>query len=209
MFGGVADAAVLPKGYAMRPMNQAPAFLIAALGTGFASSASLAGVNLVTNGSFETGNFLGWSVPPNIFLPDPNAQGFWVAGGGGSEGEHFAALSSTNLRFITQILPTTAGQDYVLTFWMRRPDNFPGTFQVRFEGQVVLSTGAPLPDGLNWFQFTVPLHANINGSFIEFGQHAFPAYYGLDDIRVVPIPSPSAAPLLLLGSVVGLRRRRC
>jgi uncharacterized protein (TIGR03382 family) len=62
---------------------------------------------------------------------------------------------------------------------------------------------------LNWFQFTVPLHANINGSFIEFGQHAFPAYYGLDDIRVVPIPSPSAAPLLLLGSVVGLRRRRC
>lgn len=170
---------------------------------------ALGGNNLVTNGNFETGNFLGWSVPPNIFLPDPNAQGFWVAGGGGSEGEHFAALSSTNLRFITQILPTTAGQDYVLTFWMRRPDNFPGTFQVRFEGQVVLSTGAPLPDGLNWFQFTVPLHANINGSFIEFGQHAFPAYYGLDDIRVVPIPSPSAAPLLLLGSVVGLRRRRC
>ncbi len=194
----------------MRPVNQVSVTLIAAiLGCCLCPSGSLAGVNLVTNGSFETGNFLGWSVPPNIFLPDPNAQGFWVAGGGGSEGEHFAALSSTNLRFITQILPTTAGQDYVLTFWMRRPDNFPGTFQVRFEGQVVLSTGAPLPDGLNWFQFTVPLHANINGSFIEFGQHAFPAYYGLDDIRVVPIPSPSAAPLLLLGSVVGLRRRRC
>ena len=90
---------------------------------------------------------------------------------------------------------------------MRRPDNFPALFQVRFEGQVVLNTSAPLPDGQNWYPFAVQLHANINGSFIEFAQHAFPAYYYLDDVRVVPVPVPSAASLLLLSSAVVLRRR--
>jgi hypothetical protein len=170
---------------------------------------ALGGNNLVTNGSFEIGFYEGWTVPPNIFPPNSNAQYFSINADGGADGTQYAIMGSTNLRFISQILPTTAGQDYELTFWMRRPDNFPGTFQVRFEGQVVLSTGAPLPDGLNWFQFTVPLHANINGSFIEFGQHAFPLYHYLDDISVVPVPAPSAAAVLLMaGSAVAVRRRR-
>ncbi len=180
----------------------------ATLALGCGASAAVAGDNLVNNGSFETGTFAGWSVPPNIFPPNSGAQIFGIAGGGGSEGTHYAALSSTNLRFISQVLSTSAGQNYQLTFWMRRPDNFPGLFQVRFEGQVVLSTSSRLPDGVNWYPFAVPLHANISGSFIEFGQQAFPAYYYLDDVRVVPVPAPSAAAVLLMGGAAAAGRRR-
>ncbi len=180
----------------------------ATLALNFGASAAVAGVNLVNNGSFEIGFYEGWSVPPNIFPPNSNAQYFSINADGGADGSHYALMSSTNLRFISQVLPTTAGQDYQLTFWMRRPDNFPGLFQVRFEGQVVLSTSSRLPDGVNWYPFTVPLHADISGSFIEFGQQAFPAYYYLDDVRVVPVPSPSAAPVLVMGGAAAAMRRR-
>lgn len=169
---------------------------------------ALGGNNIVTNGSFETGSYFGWSVPPNIFLPNPGAQGFAIGGGGGSDGEYYAALSSTNLRFISQILPTTAGQDYELTFWQRRPSNFPTLFQVRWEGEVVFHSTAALPDGTNWHPFTVQLHANINGSFIEFGQQYFPGYVYLDEISVVPVPAPSAAAVLLMAGVFAMRRRK-
>jgi uncharacterized protein (TIGR03382 family) len=174
---------------------------------GVAASSASAG-NIVTNGSFETGSFFGWSVPPNIFLPNPGAQIFGINGNGGSSGTFYAALSSTELRFISQVLPTTAGHDYELTFWQRRPSNFPTLFQVRWEGEVIFHSTAALPDGTNWHPFTVQLHANINGSFIEFGQQYFPGYVYLDDISVVPVPAPSAAPLLLLSGVVALTRRR-
>lgn len=175
---------------------------------GAAASSAIGGNNIVTNGSFETGSMIGWSVPPNIHPPNSGAQLFGVGGGGGSDGQFYAFMGSTNLRFISQILPTTAGQDYELTFWQRRPSNFPTLFQVRWEGEVVFYSTAALPDGTNWHPFTVQLHANINGSFIEFGQQYFPGYVYLDDISVVPVPSPSAAPLLLLSGVVALTRRR-
>ncbi len=171
------------------------------------AAASATNAEMVFNGGFETGNFSGWSVPPNIFPPNSGAQIFGIAGGGGSEGTHYAALSSTNLRFISQVLPTTAGQNYQLTFWLRQPDDHPIQFQVRFEGQIVLNAFDPLPDA-GWHVLTLPLHANINGSFIEFGQQSFPLYVYLDDVRVVPVPAPSAAAVLLMGGAAAAGRRR-
>ncbi len=163
---------------------------------------------LVFNGGFETGNFAGWSVPPNIFPPNSNAQYFSINANGGASGTYYALLSSTELRFISQIVPTVAGQDYELTFWLKRTDNFPAQFQVRWEGQVVYNSSAPLPDNVNWHLFTVPLRANFNGSFIEFGQRFFPAYHFIDDISVLPAPSPAPAALLLMGGAAALRRHR-
>ena len=170
------------------------------------SSSALAG-ELVFNGGFETGDYDGWDVPPYVPGQGPDSQIFGVAADGGHSGLHYAGLSSAQLRFISQTLPTTAGQDYELTFWMRRPDNLPGLFQVRWQGQIVYSSSSPLPDGINWHRFSFPLHANFNGSFIEFGQRAFPLYYHIDDISVVPIPAPSAAATLGMTGLLTLGRR--
>ncbi len=171
----------------------------------FAASPALAG-ELVFNGGFQSG-FSGWSVPPNV----PNQSHFVVSSqqGGGPNSSHYAVMSSTNQQFISQVLPTQAGQNYELSFWLRWTSPLSSAEQVtvRWEGQPVLhipATFQPVP----WTRYSVPLHANITGSFLEFGQAVFPGEFHIDDISVVPIPTPSAAPLLLLGSAVALRRRR-
>ena len=177
---------------------------IGVFGMGTCSAASAG--ELVFNGGFETGDFSGWSVPPFI----SNQQIFGVNGNGGHTGTHYASLSSTEFRYISQILPTTAGEDYELSFWLRRPSNFPAAFLVRWEGQVI-SYGYPgeLPDSTHWFQFTVPRHSNITGSFLELGQNNFPAQFHLDDVSVRPVPAPGAASVLAIaGMALASRRRR-
>ncbi len=162
--------------------------------------------SLVFNGGFETGDFAGWSVPPNA--PPPNGVNFQVRTGSAQSGTRYAVLSSFSQQYISQTLPTQAGQDYLLSFWLRWDFGMAGELlTVRWEGQSVLVVPGTI-QGAPWTQFTLPLHANITGSFLEFGQNAFPGEFHIDTVSVVPVPAPSAAPLLLLGSAVALRRKR-
>ena len=106
-----------------------------------AASPALAG-NLVFNGGFETGNFAGWSVPPNA--PPPNGALFRIGTGGAHSGNHYAGIGSASSQYISQTLPTQAGQDYELSFWLRWYFGMLSEFvTVRWEGQPVLSCRAP------------------------------------------------------------------
>jgi hypothetical protein len=186
-------------------MSRTPGIKLVTLVLLGVASPALAG-ELVFNGGFETGNFSGWFVPPNV-PPGPNGALFRVAGGGGHSGNHYAGIASTQLQFISQILPTQAGQDYELSFWLRRPLNVPGPFTIRWEGAVVFSQFVLLPDSTNWHQFTLPIHSNITASFLEFGQMTFPNEFQIDDISVVPVPPPSVAAVMMVGGAVVARRR--
>jgi hypothetical protein len=123
-------------------------------------------------------------------------------------------VTSSNLQFISQVLPTQAGENYELSFWARLPGPIAppigiGPFlNVRWEGQGVSAFQLSGPNSINWTQYTFPIHSNITGSLLQFGQAAFPGEIHIDDISVVPVPAPSAAPLVLLGSAIALRRRR-
>ncbi len=162
------------------------------------------GQNIVENGGFETGAFFPWIAPG----PIANEQLFFVSGGGGHTGQRYAQLSSTQLRFVTQFLATTAGLEYELSFWLRKPLNFPSPFYIRWEGSFVYSQSLVLPDNSNWHRLSFPLHSNFSGSLLEFGQMDFPGVYHLDDVSVVPAPAPSAAALLLVGGAAAAMRRR-
>lgn len=165
---------------------------------------SPAHAELVFNGSFETGNFLGWDVPPSV----PNQSQFTVNPDSPHGGMYYAQLSSTSQQYISQTLPTQAGQDYLLSFWLRWDFLLGENLTVRWEGQPVLFVPGTA-QGAPWTQFTVPLHANITGSFLEFGQNVFPGEWHVDDISVVPVPAPSAAAVLVLAcGAVAVRRRR-
>ncbi len=79
---------------------------------------------------------------------------------------------------------------------------------VRWEGQPVLIVPGTLQE-MPWSRFSVPLHANITGSFLEFGQAVFPGEFQIDDISVVPVPAPSAAAVMVIaGAMAAMRRRR-
>ncbi len=140
--------------------------------------------------------------------PPPNGVNFQVRTGDAHSGNRYAVMSSFSQQYMSQTLPTQAGQDYELSFWLRWDFGMAGEFvAVRWEGQPVLSVRGTL-QGASWTQFTLPLHANLTGSFLEFGQDAFPLEWHIDDISVVPVPTPSAAPLLLMGGAFALRRKR-
>jgi MYXO-CTERM domain-containing protein len=108
---------------------------------------------------------------------------------------------------MSQVLPTTAGSDYELSFWLRRT-SFASAFLVRWEGQQVFGEFLTNPDFMEWKHFTVPLHSNITGSLLEFGQAYFPQEFHIDDISVVAVPAPGAAAVLVIGGAVVMRRRR-
>jgi len=96
------------------------------LGLVFISVATAgAHAEIVVNGGFETGQFFPWNAPGAIFPPAPNPQYFVISNGGAHSGNHFAIMSSTQLRFISQVLPTEAGGDYELSFWLRHSSNPP------------------------------------------------------------------------------------
>ncbi len=178
----------------------------AALGA-LAASVAL-GQELVSNGGFETGGFFPWNAPPAVFPPQPDPQLFLVSGGGGHTGTYYAQLSSTQLRYVSQVLPTTAGADYELSFWLRIAIHAPEVLRIRWEGQPVFTQSILLPDSTNWYPFTLPLHSSINGSLLEFGQNVFPGVFHLDDVSVRPVPAPGGAAVLLIGGAAAAVRRR-
>ncbi len=161
--------------------------------------------NLAFNGGFETGSFSGWNVPAPMSMQNQ----FTVNQlGGPHSGTYYAQLSSSSLQFVSQTLPTQAGQDYELSFWLRKTSTFPGGLMVRWEGSPIFSQLLFGPEDLTWRQFTLPVHANITGSFLEFGQAYFPEEFHIDDISVVPVPAPSAAAVLVTGGAMAAMRRR-
>ncbi len=185
-------------------MNSVNACRVVVFAVAAACSQAMA-QELVFNGGFETGNFSGWNVPPNV----PNESLFRVATNANPHsGTHWAGMASRQIWYLSQVVPTTAGTEYELSFWLRRPTDIPDFFRVRWEGQTVYERfPLQLPDGVNWHRLSIPLHANISGSFLEFGQMAYPGEWQIDDISVMT-PAPSAAALLLMGGAIALRRRR-
>jgi subtilase family serine protease len=141
--------------------------------------------SIVQNGGFETGNFSGWNRSGNAVSTSVTAGGLYVHSGV----EGLQAGPSQTLGYLSQALPTVAGQSYLLSFWLDNPKaGIPNEFQVTWDGNVVLDqTNLP---ALGWTNIHLVVVAATNTSLLQFGFRNDPTYFGFDDVSVSPFNPP-------------------
>jgi hypothetical protein len=106
----------------------------------------------------------------------------------------FAALGQTNgLGYLSQTLPTRAGQPYLLSFWLQSPDLGYGTTPSQF---LVNWNNTTLVNDINlgefgWTSMQYVVQAAGSSSVLEFGFRDDNSWLALDDVSVVPVPLPA------------------
>lgn len=154
---------------------------------------------LLVNGGFETGNFTGWSI-------DTMANWALVMDANVVEGAFAAELGTLGAPgVLAQSFATTAGQTYLVDFWVA--NDFPDAsnlFEITWNDVVQVLSPAMNPamaSAYTLYQFLVT--ADSSSSTLAFTFMNENSVYHLDEVQVSPVPEPGA--LLLFGSgIIGL-----
>lgn len=171
-------------------------------------AASPAAAQQVTNGSFETGDFSGWSVANgNATYVEPAGFDSYPA----QQGAYFAALGNVNaVATISQTLATAAGQAYTLSYYLAS-NGSSSYFNASWNGHIItgseLNTPAAQPYTL--YQFTV---TGTGSDTLAFNEQDNPSYLALDNVSLAvagAVPEPATWAMMLLGfGAIGFAMRR-
>ena len=184
-----------------------------------AGSVANAADPIVTNGSFETGDFTGWTTvgigndPLNqqvISKIYPNDSSYTaIFGAQGAMGG------------IEQNVTLTPGCHYTLSFDLASPNdpndpNHPNNkfnlVVVQFNNETVLKTN---PEYSDYVTYSVPVVATGSSSTVTFEFRNDDSYFYLDNVRLTAVPEPStiiSGALLLLpfgaSAIRGMRKKQ-
>jgi hypothetical protein len=144
---------------------------------------------IVSNGGFEDGNLDGWTLDADSEVNLVTNNSAFVHSG--SYG--FAMGQSGSLGYLQQTLPTTAGQNYLLSLWLVNPQNSygatPNQFEVLWNGTTIFSQ-ANIPF-IAWTNLQFVVTATSANTALEFGFEDDPYFLSLDDISVTSLSPPS------------------
>ena len=163
-------------------------------------SALPASATLVVNGGFETGSFAGWTQSGNT-----NWTAVSTVAHTGIYAAHFGPQGTDG--FISQVLATTPGQSYTISFWLRNGISGTNDFRLSWGGSEIYSFfNAP---SFDYTQYSFVTQATSSSTTLTMGFRNDPNYFYLDDVDVSPVPIPGAVWLLGSGIVglIGLKRR--
>jgi len=159
----------------------------------------LAGQNVAQNGGFETGDFSDWTLEGTAAdshaagpLSNPPHPELVHSGSWGALLGEIGALG-----YLSQTLPTAAGQLYLLSFWLDSPypsvTDTPNEFLVEWNvdtnSTTVLFDQTNMPP-FNWTNMQFVVRAASTSTVLQFGARNDPQAFGLDDVSVAPISPP-------------------
>jgi hypothetical protein len=152
---------------------------------------------LLQNGGFEAGDFSGWTQSGNSEYCNVTATASYAHSG--SYGAEMGPAGS--LGYLTQTIPTVAGQAYLLSFWL---ENIKGGTENEF---MASWNGAALVDSVNaaahaWSQSQFVVIGLDGTSTLQFGFRNDPAYFGFDDVSLTPIAPPQFQSAVQAGGLV-------
>jgi PEP-CTERM motif len=166
---------------------------------------------LIHNGSFETGDFTGWTLGGNV-------DGFTVVASSGfdglnaPDGNYYAALGAIGSdNILSQTFADVAGALYEASFYLASDGDTPNDFAVVGPGPLSLG---PLTDiAASPFVQYFGFFTGSGSDTITFYSRNDPGYLGLDLVSVQGpgVPEPAAWSMMLLGfGGLGavMRRRR-
>ncbi|HUD48046.1 MAG TPA: choice-of-anchor tandem repeat GloVer-containing protein, partial [Candidatus Baltobacteraceae bacterium] len=149
------------------------------------------GGELVQNGGFEIGDFSYWGKTGNF--ANASVSGSSTAVHSGNYGAMLGAAGS--LGYLSQSLPTVAGQYYQLSLWLDSPDGIlPNEFLVAWNGTVMFdqtNLGA-----IGWTNLQFLVMATDTNTLLQFGFRDDQSFLGLDDIQVIPLVSADGPPIV-------------
>lgn len=137
--------------------------------------------NLVSNGSFETGDFTGWTAGGNFGAQV--VSGPFYAYPGAEDGQFYAVLGPVGSDgTLSQTLATTSGANYTFTFWFASVGDNPSDFSASWDGTPVLNLSNP-NTGVNWTEFSFA-KTGTGSDTISFSFRDDPADMALDNVSV-------------------------
>jgi hypothetical protein len=194
-------------------INRLLAGAAVAAAVAFTGAAAHASTELVTNGSFETGDFTGWTQFGNTGFTGVNGVFGGVAPTDGADQASFGPVGSTG--GITQNVTTILGDIYLLSFDVANLGGAPNYFDV---GIGSLSHIRQFTDAapFSYTHVSQLFAANASNMALTFTFQQNPSYYLLDHVSVThagggDVPEPAVWALMLggfFGTGAALRRRR-
>lgn len=181
-----------------RSMRMILAALVAAMGLAIGISGP-ARANLVVNGSFETGDFTGWTQTGNTGFSGVECPGAPFAGpDDGNCDAFFGPVGSDAI--LSQILATLAGRTYTIRFDFQPDGGTPSDFSASFGGTQLMSVTNPPASPYQVLAFNA-LATSAN-TVLSFHFRDDPGFLKIDSVAVT-VPEPGSMALLASG-IAGL-----
>lgn len=150
---------------------------------------------LVLNGGFELADFSGWTSGGNFTECSVDIKSTYVHSG--TYGAQLGPIGAPG--YLYQDVLTTAGANYLLSFWLDSPDGeTPNEFLVSWNGATLLDeTNLP---AIGWTHFQFRVTAAGPSTVLQFGFRNDNSYFGLDDVSVVLDDQPVITGIQLAGT---------